>query len=145
VKFTLIIQNIGTWQIDRPDHFNGYRVPNVAHVCPACLRLWSHIYAAGNGYYSIQSAPCEDCWVAASELLAPVPGSIINSWTGLGGIDSDLLDALPADLLQRELALTIEAMEKWMKPRHYQALTSSSKDQQEQAKHMLSEQWPTLE
>lgn len=58
------------------------------------------------------AAPCRYCWGAVHQILYPVPGSVIVDWTGLGGWDDDLLEALPEDLLQREFELTLKAWEK---------------------------------
>lgn len=128
------------WEITRPEVYRGYPVRGMVWVCPRCRMLW--LMYESPGLYTIHAAPCEDCPEAASEVIRPVPGSLINDWTGLGGIDEDLLDALPLELVKREFELTLTAWEKlWIPKSKAFSLesTSFSKVLPEQGKLTLSE------
>jgi hypothetical protein len=119
VKYHILISGHDRdYRVERPGFWKGYSVVPRALTCPQCLDVWCTIIPEDNespSCHDVVPATCVHC-TAASRWMYPVPGSIINDWTGLGGWDDDLLEALPEDLVKREFELTLKAWETiWIK------------------------------
>jgi hypothetical protein len=101
------------YMIERPevDSYRGFFLHSRAKVCPLCLTIWARIEREGEQVYGIEPQSCEYC----NGLDNPgiVPGSLLDdriSWT----IDMDLLDYLPAELIQREYYLHLKHFERYL-------------------------------
>lgn len=95
------------WEIERPDHYQGWPVHSQAFVCPQCLWVWGTL---GEAPFEVKTAPCAMHQHSSHPILYPVAGSILDNGTFLGP-DLDLLEALPLELKQREFDLHIRQME----------------------------------
>lgn len=98
------------YALHREDFCRGYPVRSGLLVCPICCELWAKLSIEGSGVYEPRMVSCLRCqWHHQGyEFLHPVPGSLLDNPTA-GGVDWEMLEALPPILLQRELELTLKA------------------------------------
>lgn len=97
-------------RVDRPSHSNGYPVRPTIMVCPMCTDKWAKFELSSEaGPYDILPVSCEIC--AYQSIMSPIPGSLITNWSlgqGENGVDWELLEVLPEQLLRREFDLTLK-------------------------------------
>lgn len=106
-----------THSFPREELSEGYKIPSIALVCPVCVQIWGRCTIPGSSLWVPEMVSCEACdW---SDILHPVPGSIISNNHPTSGVDWALLDALPEELLRREFNLTV---------RNYEARYQSHED-----------------
>lgn len=104
----MIHVHIGEASFERDDYTQGYPVRPVAIICPYCLCVWMVIaIEEGDGGCEIQPTSCDVCNRPTD--LDPVPGSILGNPLFSDGVDWELLDLLPADLLRIEFEVTFRA------------------------------------
>ena len=85
----------------------GYPIHSSALFCPICRQAWAETHAEPDEVHVPQMVSCEVCeW---SDELHPVPGSLLVNDIFSDGVDWELLELLPPELLKREFNLTLRA------------------------------------
>lgn len=99
-----------TWQISLSSY-----LPPLIYICPICQNIWARLRYEKFAPTQTAEMPCERCppptgWPYRQQ---NVPGSLIwrfvSPFEGDVYLDEVLIEALPPDLLQRELNLHIKA------------------------------------
>ena len=92
----------------------SYAVDSIAYFCPTCGDVWGRIVAGA--YWQLLTVPCEQHVPACVASWYKIPGSIlipmerkdaVGRW-GWGAV----LEVLPAAVLQRELLIHINHVER---------------------------------
>lgn len=96
--------------VERPAFLRGCPVYSGAFICPVCLEIWAKILVEGQSSFECRGVPCENHPQACHPILRPVAGSILDNPT-CNGWDTDLLEALPPEVLRHELSLHIKAFD----------------------------------
>lgn len=98
------------WEIEREHSFanEGHSARSYCLVCPSCLQVWArHKIVDEPDFLWPYAQFCEFC-SPLPDRLRPVPGSLLIQH-GIDTIDDSLLDALPPELILREVLLTLKA------------------------------------
>lgn len=111
----------GVWcEVERGNLTSGYPVYSRVFYCPACRQLWGELLNSPMDPAFAVTVSCYRCnWTEKGRGVyadncgdlgrGMVPGSILDYNTTIDGIDWDLLDSLPEELLRREFHLTLKA------------------------------------
>ena len=109
VRCWVSIQGIGGGWIEKSRMQNGYILRSRLLVCPRCRSTWATVLVEGDLDAFATTASCYPCnW---SNELFNVPGSILWSTETNELTDWTLLEALPMELVKRELELHLKAYE----------------------------------
>jgi len=111
VKFDILLRGV-PYSVDRPPFSRGYPIHSGVMVCPICLSMWAYLPMEGQLIYQPRAVSCASPCMYWSE-FSPVPGSLLEAPTFWDGVDWELLDLLPPELLRREFNLTLKAADLW--------------------------------
>ena len=95
---TLIQLGRRSWTCRVPRQFPQSRL----YLCPRCGRDWARVTCGHQTPLQHEFTPCENCSAYFS-----IPGSLLETLHP-EGFDKELLTALPAELLHRELTLHLK-------------------------------------
>lgn len=96
--FTAFIQREHSF--GNPGELPGYVAQSHCLVCPSCNVIWARLSLDPEVLCWPRAQFCQDCNIWPSE-WCPVPGSLLIE-EAFGLIDTELLRALPLELLKRE-------------------------------------------
>ncbi len=101
-----------TYIVEREHSFQGhadgwYVAKSHCLYCPLCQQIWATLKFTDDTLVWSRDQICEGCFIVKDEWM-PVPGSLLVE-EGYGVIDTALLDALPDELLKREVELHLKA------------------------------------
>ena len=106
VWFWLWIDGVAEGWISKEKIQNGYILHSVLLVCPRCHKTWAKILIDGDWEAWPVGASCQACdWQGNDPGGTHVPGSVLRSTSTNELTDWTLLEALPVELLKRELDL----------------------------------------
>ena len=109
VKCWVSIEGTGGGWIEKGATQNGYILRSRLLVCPRCRATWATVLVEGDLDAFPVTAGCYPCnW---SNALFTVPGSILWSTETNELTDWTLLEALPMELVKRELELHLKVYE----------------------------------
>ena len=111
MKFDILLRGV-PYSVDRTPFSRGYPIHSGVMVCPICLQTWAALQMEGQAVFQPRAVSCAAPCLYWSEFSA-VPGSLIEAPTFWDGVDWELLDLLPEELLRREFNLTLKAAELW--------------------------------
>lgn len=96
--------------IDREIYQNGYLISSGVLVCPTCKSTWAELTIEGDPIYVPRMVSCEYCqWFNE---ISEFPGTLLFNQDSNEDTDWGLLEALPEDLLKRELNLHLKQTER---------------------------------
>jgi hypothetical protein len=107
VRCWVAIEGTGGGWIEKARMQNGYILRSRLLVCPRCRSTWATVLVEGDLDAFPVTAGCYPCnW---SNELFNIPGSILWSTETNELTDWTLLEALPMELVKRELELHLKA------------------------------------
>jgi hypothetical protein len=110
VRCWVAIEGTGGGWIEKLKWQNGYLLRSRLLVCPRCRSTWATVLVEGDLDAFPVTAGCYPCnW---SNELFNVPGSILWSTETNELTDWTLLEALPMELVKRELELHLKVFDK---------------------------------
>jgi|SRR6266850_4616976 len=94
-----------SWYIEREHSFNDCKQTAFSHmlVCPSCQTIWAKFIIEKDRIVWPKAQFCEQCPII-SDPWHLVPGSLLVE-EGWGVVDESLMEALPPELMLRELEL----------------------------------------
>src|SRR6266850_1600836 len=99
-----------SWYIEREHSFNDCKQTAFSHmlVCPSCQTIWAKFIIEKDRIVWPKAQFCEQCPII-SDPWHLVPGSLLVE-EGWGVVDESLMEALPPELMLRELELYMKTL-----------------------------------
>jgi hypothetical protein len=108
----LSILGVAEGWIEKKAFQNGYILHSILLVCPRCHKAWAKILIDGDWEAWPVATSCYPCnWQGNDPGGTHVPGSVLRSTSTNELTDWTLLEALPIELLKRELELHLKALD----------------------------------
>lgn len=109
------------YRFERAPYCLGYPVYSACLICPKCTQLWGSIMVERGlqDDYILwpRGVSCEGCFYMGPhryEWSSHIPGSLLdNGIINPDGVDWAMLERMPQVLVERELRLTMKAVEKY--------------------------------